>query len=106
MPIPDALDSAAFREKWGEWLAYRRASRFPSVTEGGAKRSLAKLARSGEAAAIAAIDDAMANEYQGLHPKSRPTPPPKPGDGIDREGKDTTPDELDALYAGMNGGPS
>lgn len=75
--IPGKLDTATFRSKWAEWLEYRRTEHKPAVTAAGAKRQLATLAKAGTAAAIAAIDDAMCNGYQGLHPKQtgRPAPP-------------------------------
>ena len=42
------------------------------MTATGAKRSLAMLAKVGPVAAIAAIDGAMTNGYQGLWPKKAP----------------------------------
>ena len=74
--FPTALDTPAFVAKWAEWLEYRRTERKPAVTAVGAPRSLKMLAKAGPVAAIAAIDDAMANGYQGLHPKRPGTKAP------------------------------
>ena len=92
--FPDVLATVAFVARWAEWIEYRRTEHKPAVTELGAKRSLAMLAKVGPEAAITAIDDAMRNGYQGLFPKkSAPPKPRRPGP----EESDLTPTDYSYL---------
>ena len=81
--MPVELRHRAFVEKWAEWLDYRRQDRGKKVSKRAAKMQLTKLAKVGPLIAIAAIDDAIANDWQGVFPEKlkgagRP-------DGQDRE---------------------
>lgn len=68
--IPDELKTPAFVAAWKEWEVFRRKKRKP-ISEEGAKRQLSRLAKIGVEKAIQAIDDSIANDYQGLWmPKS------------------------------------
>lgn len=84
VPLPAALDCDEFRTAWSEWMEYRR-TRKPKLSpysEIGTKKQLKAMAEMGVARAIAAIDNSIAQNYQGIfEPKSHngraPTPPPK-----------------------------
>jgi hypothetical protein len=67
VPIPDALAGNGFAEKWGEWLTYRSEKRKP-VSEVAARKQLAQLSKDPRTAA-AAIDQSIANDWQGLFPE-------------------------------------
>lgn len=69
--LPPELDTEAFRAKWREWCAYRSEKRKP-VSAVAAARSIEKCRRAGEAASLAAIDDAIAADWQGLFPRGVP----------------------------------
>jgi hypothetical protein len=60
-----ALDTERFRGAWGDWLTHRKEKRKP-VTATQAAKLLPQLAAEGEAAAVARIERAIANGYQGL----------------------------------------
>lgn len=67
VPVPDVLlTHNGFTEKWAEWLEYRQAKRKP-VSEIAAKKQLKKLAEN-PSTASAAIDQAIASDWQGLFP--------------------------------------
>ena len=72
VPIPSNLQTPRFLAAWAEWLAYRKESR-KRVTPRGLTMQLRKLSAAGEAAAVAAIEDSISNEYSGLFPKPVPT---------------------------------
>ncbi len=67
--MPRELDNAAFRGSWAEWIANRKEKRFKAYTDRGAAMQLKKLAEFGTAAAIAAIETAIRNGWQGLFPE-------------------------------------
>jgi hypothetical protein len=67
VPIPEALAGNGFAEKWGEWLSYRSEKRKP-VSEVAARKQLAQLSKDPSTAA-AAIDQSIANDWQGLFPE-------------------------------------
>ena len=69
--LPAELDTEAFRAKWREWCEYRAEKRKP-VSAVAAARSIEKCRRAGEGAALAAIDDAIAADWQGLFPRGVP----------------------------------
>jgi hypothetical protein len=84
--IPDCLGTAAFRSAWSEWLASRTEKRKP-VTKRAAGMQLKKLATVGPAVAVAAIEQAIANDWQGLFPdKIAPHRPAKDGHRIGPDG--------------------
>lgn len=83
IPIPSELNSPDFLTAWATWLAARK------VTEIGAGRQLKTLAGLGTAKAIEAIDEALRNEWTGIHPKpangkpaGRPSPTTPPRDFV------------------------
>lgn len=65
------LDTAAFREAWADWVKDRRDRR-KSLTPQAAERQLARLLEWGEAAAVSAIENSIANGWQGLFPPDAP----------------------------------
>ncbi len=65
-PLP--FDSGRFAAAWREWCEYRRGQRKP-VTAESAKKGLAELAKFSEGAACDAIDQSIANGWQGLFPR-------------------------------------
>jgi hypothetical protein len=67
--IPPELATPEFETAWEEWCVYRKKSKHPNVTETGAKRALAKLAKFGVEIAIAAIHESISNDWQGLFPE-------------------------------------
>ncbi len=66
--VPSSLDTPEFRKSWVEWCGYRAKKR-NRVSETAAGRQLTKLARAGPAAAVWAIEQSIANDYQGLFPE-------------------------------------
>ena len=65
--IPEKLCTDAFKAKWQEWEHYRRNRKKP-ISEAAATRQLAMLVDLSESEAIAAIDQSIQNDYQGLFP--------------------------------------
>lgn len=65
--IPEKLCTDAFKAKWQEWEHYRRNRKKP-ISEAAATKQLAMLVELSEAEAIAAIDQSIQNDYQGLFP--------------------------------------
>lgn len=63
--IPSELDTKRFREAWGEWLAYRKASR-KTLAPQTAKGQLKKLASWGERTAVEAIANSITQGWTGL----------------------------------------
>lgn len=63
--IPACLDTPEFNEAWAEWIEYRKSKR-KKVTLLAAKKQLADLAAMGPARAIAAINQSIKNDYQGI----------------------------------------
>jgi hypothetical protein len=57
-------------EKWQEWEDYRR-KRGKSISEAAARKQMKMLAELTQEEAIAAIDQSIANDYQGLFPPRR-----------------------------------
>lgn len=66
--VPAVLDTKEFREVWGSWVEYRRASR-KSMTDQTAKSQLKKLAEYGPAIAAKTIELSIQNGWQGLFPE-------------------------------------
>lgn len=67
IPVPAQLDTPAFMDSWTNWLKYRRSKR-KKVTAAAATIQLKRLAEVGPEIAIQAIEEAIANDYQGLFP--------------------------------------
>jgi hypothetical protein len=67
-PLPDGLNTEAFRTAWADYLAYRTAQHFRSLKPVSVTKQLAECATWGEAAAIEAIRTTIRNGWQGLFP--------------------------------------
>ena len=67
--LPSNLDTPEFRAAWADWLAYRKERRLAAYKPIGLARQLNALAAFGPQSAIAAIEQSMAQNYQGLFPK-------------------------------------
>lgn len=65
--LPAHLHTETMQNKWLEWEAYRRKQR-KTISEAAAKKQMLLLQTLSEADAIAAIDQSIANDYQGLFP--------------------------------------
>ena len=63
--LPEELDTSDFRKAWGEWTEYRRESK-KKLTKSTITRQLGSLAKLGEEAAIASIDQSISNGWTGL----------------------------------------
>ncbi len=71
--FPPELDSQNFRDAWDRWAEYRKQARLKPYTPIGATSQLTQLAKLGSARAIAAIENSIANAYQGIfEPKLQP----------------------------------
>ena len=68
--LPPELDTPEFRAEWELWLAYRKERRLAKYKPIGLRRQLNALAAFGPQSAIAAIEQSMAQNYQGLFPKA------------------------------------
>jgi DNA-binding MarR family transcriptional regulator len=63
--------SEAFKEKWEEWLKYRKERKTPSYKPTGLKHTFKKiqtLSQNNEIAAIKILEQSMGNGWQGLFP--------------------------------------
>lgn len=65
--IPERMRSEKFIAKWREWEHYRR-NRKKAISEAAATKQLKMLSELSEADAIAAIDQSIQNDYQGIFP--------------------------------------
>ena len=63
--LPEELDTPDFRKAWSEWTEYRRESK-KKLTKSTITRQLGSLAKLGEEAAIASIDQSISNGWTGL----------------------------------------
>lgn len=64
--LPASLITPAFTRAWGDWLTYRRERKLAAYKATTLKRQLAALEAWGEAAAVAAIDASIRNNWQGI----------------------------------------
>ena len=86
--FPPVLNNPAFIAAWQLWQDFRKQAKIKAYVPIGAKVQLNRLAKLGSSAAIAAIENSVANGYAGIfEPKqngaSRPTnstPKPTPAD--------------------------
>lgn len=68
--IPYWLNTDAFKETWLEWCGFRKETK-KKLTKISVKQQIKKLANMGEVRAIAALENSIANGYQGIvEPKS------------------------------------
>lgn len=70
--LPDHLLNSTIAEKWKEWEDYRR-KRGKAISEAAARKQMKMLSELTQEEAIAAIDQSIANDYQGLFPPRRKT---------------------------------
>lgn len=66
-PIPESLDTPAFREAWAQWVHFRKEARYP-MPPTTVKAQLAKLAKAGPDVAAKMIEQSIANGWRGLFP--------------------------------------
>lgn len=66
-PLP--FDSPAFAGAWADWVQHRK-EKGVKLTPLAVQKQFKKLARMGEARAIAAIEHSIANSYQGIYEPS------------------------------------
>jgi hypothetical protein len=64
--LPAELEFPEFRDSWERWAEYRKQARIKPYTKIGAAAQLKKLAELGKDRAIAAIENSIANAYQGI----------------------------------------
>lgn len=65
----ECLDTQAFRDQWGEWLAYRREKRWGLPADITVKTQFLKLAKVGHDQAIETIKLSISNDWRGLFPE-------------------------------------
>lgn len=65
VPVPEALDTPAFRKAWEDWKKYRKQARKP-LTPISMERQFSMLSRLGAAAAVASIERSIERGWQGL----------------------------------------
>lgn len=68
--IPDELDTTAFAAAWADWIAYRRERHLAAWQPRTVAAQLERLAALGEAKAIEALLQSIANGWQGVFPPS------------------------------------
>jgi len=66
--FPASLQTSRFRQAWSEYLDYRKASRLKPLQPASIKAQLLKLSEIGHDTAIEAINDSIANGWQGIFP--------------------------------------
>lgn len=89
-PIPQPLDTDAFRTAWERWVQHRKETRHP-LKPTTIESQLKALAVMGEAKAIAAIEQSILNGWQGLfEPRTangKPSSPKKNASELDASEK-------------------
>jgi len=76
--LPEALNTPEFRQVWDMWLDYRRQHKKKPVSAYAARVLLPKLERVGVRRAILALEQSIANDWQGVFPEKvmdLPLPP-------------------------------
>ena len=79
--IPSELKGEDFEKAWAEWADYRKQAKLKPYTTIGAQKQLSALAKIGKERAIAAINNSIANAYQGIYESNgthRQNPPVNP----------------------------
>ena len=66
--IPANLQTDAFAKAWESFLAYRKSSRLKALAPASVEAQLLKLSGMGHDTAIEAINDSIANGWQGIFP--------------------------------------
>ena len=72
--FPANLKSADFGAAWESYLAYRKSSRLKSLAPASIQAQLRNLSEMGHDAAIAAINQSIANGWQGIFPPKEQKP--------------------------------
>lgn len=67
--IPAALDTPKFRKAWEQFCEYRRDDKRKPITQRSCTMLLNKLDRDGVEAAVEAIEQSIANGWQGVFPE-------------------------------------
>jgi hypothetical protein len=67
-PIPASLDTEAFQAAWSAWLDFRRKDKRVPVTARAAKMQFKDLEAAGPILAVAAIEQSISNDWQGIFP--------------------------------------
>ncbi len=92
--LPPELDFSDFRDSWDRWGEYRKQARLKAYTDIGAQAQLSKLAKIGKDRAITAIENSIANAYQGIFE-------PKHHSGKTPAGQSTIPGEHERIAASV-----
>ena len=66
--FPANLQTSRFQQAWNEFLDYRKAGKFKPLQPASIKAQLLKLSEMGHDTAIEAINDSIANGWQGIFP--------------------------------------
>lgn len=66
--FPANLQTSQFRQAWSEFLNYRKVGKFKLLQPASIKAQLLKLSVMGHDTAIEAINDSIANGWQGIFP--------------------------------------
>lgn len=77
--VPGSLQTPAFAVAWTEWVTWRRTQKRKAVSELAAAYALKKLAKVGPANACAALERGIANDWTGVFPDEKASPPPSSG---------------------------
>lgn len=72
--IPHNLQTDAFAKAWESYLAYRKSSRLKALAPASIQAQLRNLSEMGHDAAIAAINQSIANGWQGIFPPKEQKP--------------------------------
>lgn len=94
--FPDCLNTEVFRRAWQDYTDHRRENRWKPLKPKSVAAKLAELAEWGEALAIEAIRNSIANGWQGIF---QPSNGKQAGGGIRRRPGDETLFRPDADYA-------
>jgi len=76
--FPSNLQTAYFKKTWSEYMDYRKASRMKTLQAASINAQLKKMGEWGHNAAISAINDTIANGWQGIFQPKSTTPTQKP----------------------------
>jgi hypothetical protein len=102
--FPAELDTPAFRQAWAEWLEYRKERRLPKYTGIGLKKQFARLSGWGVEASVAAIDLAIAQNWQGIQePRAVSVPPARQSPVKAKESAWSLKQRLEAIDTQLNG---
>jgi hypothetical protein len=69
--FPASLQTSRFRQAWSDYVDYRKASRLKPLQHASIKAQLLKLSEMGHDTAIEAINDSIANGWQGIFPPKK-----------------------------------